>query len=173
MLIVLYNIIFLQADQISRNINEINRMSDEEYIVRHRQEEVDEESIPEGQECVFEDEFRVLVLANSSVSADENGDTKVSIEQSDMEEILLRQVRTLDDVNEFFDDFDAKIAQPNDGHLKYEVGSDGLCVVLVDNVKLKDAVVEYINNYIELHPFVEEKDDVEEGESERSSKRRR
>ncbi|TID29927.1 hypothetical protein CANINC_001438 [Pichia inconspicua] len=152
-------------------------MSDEEFIVRHQEEEdVEAEvEVPEGEEEVFEDEFRVLVIANSSVSADENGETKVSIEQSDMDEIMLRQVRTLNDVNEFFDDFDAKIAQPNDGHLKYEVGSDGLCVVLVDTVKLKNEVVEFINNFIDLHPFIEEKEEVEkeDEDKERNTKRRR
>lgn len=155
-------------------------MSDEEYIVRHHEEEEvgAEADVPEGDEGVFEDEFRVLVIANSSVSADENGETKVSIEQSDMEEIMLRQVRTLDDVNEFFDDFDAKIAQPNDGHLKYEVGSDGLCVVLVDTVELKNQVVKFINDYIDLHPIVEDKEenDVDgdaDVDGERSTKRRR
>lgn len=155
-------------------------MSDEEYIVRHHEEEEvgAEADVTEGDEGVFEDEFRVLVIANSSVSADENGETKVSIEQSDMEEIMLRQVRTLDDVNEFFDDFDAKIAQPNDGHLKYEVGSDGLCVVLVDTVELKNQVVKFINDYIDLHPIVEDKEenDVDgdaDVDGERSTKRRR
>lgn len=151
-------------------------MSDEEYIVRHHEELEEEETVPEGQELVFEDEFRVLVLANTTVSANEEGETSVNVEQSDLEEILLRQVRTMDDVNEFFDEFDAKIAQPNDGHLKYEVGSDGLCVVLVDNLKLKESVVEFINNFIELHPVIEEKvadDDVEADDSERSTKRRR
>lgn len=155
-------------------------MSDEEYIVRHHEEEEvgAEADVTEGDEGVFEDEFRVLVIANSSVSADENGETKVSIEQSDMEEIMLRQVRTLDNVNEFFDDFDAKIAQPNDGHLKYEVGSDGLCVVLVDTVELKNQVVKFINDYIDLHPIVEDKEenDVDgdaDVDGERSTKRRR
>lgn len=153
-------------------------MSDEEYIIRREVEEVEEE-FPEGAESdlVFDNEFRLLVLANASTSQNEDGNTSVSVEQSEMEELLVRPVRTMEDVNEFFDAFDSKIAEPNEGHIKYEVGSDGLCVVLVDNVELKNKVVEFVQKFIEDHPEKSE----EEGETSkeangdegRSTKRRR
>lgn len=132
-------------------------MSDEEYIVRREvdeEEEFEDGARPAADETVFDNEFRILVLANSSMSVAKQGDgdsAAVSVEESDMEELLVRQVRTLDDVNEFFDEFDSTVAVPNEGHLKYEVGSDGLCVVLVDSVSLKDAVVQFVQQYMEKH----------------------
>jgi hypothetical protein len=134
-------------------------MSDEEeFYVRHEVSYEDDEyneeradSGPDPNDSVFDNEFRILVLANSSITSADDGNTQVSVEQSDMEEILVRQVRTLDDVNEFFDEFDKLIAEPNEGHLKYEVGSDGLCVVLVDTVELKGKVVEFVQKFIDSH----------------------
>lgn len=156
-------------------------MSDEEYIVRREVEEEEYEQQEQQQEPgpddpVFDNEFRILILANTKMGSDES--TGISVEESDMEEILIRQVRTINDVNEFFDDFDSKIAVPNDGHLKYEVGSDGLCVVLVDSLILKDKVVEFVQKYMESHgdieSTVENGDDGEnQDDSERSNKRRK
>lgn len=153
-------------------------MSDEEYIIRREVEEVEEDINEEPEsELVFDNEFRILVLANSSVSPNAEDDTSVSVEQSDMEELLVRPVRTMEDVNEFFDAFDSTIAEPNEGHIKYEVGSDGLCVVLVDDVKLKDAVVTFVQKFIDAHPEKAEEenemDNEANGDDERSTKRRR
>ena len=153
-------------------------MSDEEYIIRREVEEVEEDINEEPEsELVFDNEFRILVLANSSVSPNAEDDTSVSVEQSDMEELLVHPVRTMEDVNEFFDAFDSTIAEPNEGHIKYEVGSDGLCVVLVDDVKLKDAVVTFVQKFIDAHPEKAEEetemDNEANGDDERSTKRRR
>jgi hypothetical protein len=153
-------------------------MSDEEYIIRREVEEVEEDINEEPEsELVFDNEFRILVLANSSISPNAEDDTSVSVEQSDMEELLVRPVRTMEDVNEFFDAFDSTIAEPNEGHIKYEVGSDGLCVVLVDDVKLKDAVVTFVQKFIDAHPEKAdeetEMDNEANGDDERSTKRRR
>jgi hypothetical protein len=153
-------------------------MSDEEYIIRREVEEVEEDINEEPEsELVFDNEFRILVLANSSISPNAEDDTSVSVEQSDMEELLVRPVRTMEDVNEFFDAFDSTIAEPNEGHIKYEVGSDGLCVVLVDDVKLKDAVVTFVQKFIDAHPEKAEEetemDNEANGDDERSTKRRR
>lgn len=169
-------------------------MSDEEYIVR-REVDVDEIDTPVEEAdggSVFDNEFRILVLSNSSVSmgesdegdragAGDSGSVSVNVEESDMEEILVRQVRTLADVNEFFDAFDAQVAVPNEGHLKYEVGSDGLCVVLVDSVAIKASVVAFVNKFIESHAETVDRDGhagQDDGEDDgedasRSSKRRR
>lgn len=159
-------------------------MSDEQFYVSREvveyddeDEQVQEQEHNEENETVFDNEFRILILANSSVSGNEEGSTKVSVEESDMEEILVRAVRTLNDVNEFFDNFDAKIAEPNDGHLKYEVGSDGLCVVLVDTIELKNKVVEFVNQFMDSHPIDDEKESSNKNssnnEDERDAKRRR
>lgn len=65
-------------------------MSDEEYIIRREVEEVEEDINEEPEsELVFDNEFRILVLANSSVSPNAEDDTSVSVEQSDMELSLI------------------------------------------------------------------------------------
>lgn len=160
-------------------------MSDEEYIVRREVEYGEEEEqsqIPNpSEDSVFDNEFRILILANTTINKDQNGNNRVNVEESDMEEILIRQVRTLDDVNEFFDAFDSEIAQPNEGHLKYEVGSDGLCVVLVDSVKIKDDAVTFINRFIKRYQGSDDENNInhkeeekeEEEEESRDSKRRK
>lgn len=132
-------------------------MSDEEYIIRREVVEEDEEEVEgsnndtqDNSDPVFENEFRILIIANTNIVSNEDG-VKVDVEESDMEEILVRQVKTIDDVNEFFDNFDKSIAEPNDGHLKYEVGSDGLCVVLVDTLQLKQKTVEFVQAFINAH----------------------
>ncbi|CAI8495462.1 unnamed protein product [Pichia kudriavzevii] len=160
-------------------------MSDEEYIVRREVEYGEEEEqsqLPNpSEDSVFDNEFRILILANTTINKDQNGNNRVNVEESDMEEILIRQVRTLDDVNEFFDAFDSEIAQPNEGHLKYEVGSDGLCVVLVDSVKIKDDAVTFINRFIKRYQGSDDENNInhkeeekeEEEEESRDSKRRK
>lgn len=160
--------------------NNTNGMSDEEYIVRREVEYGEEEEqsqLPNpSEDSVFDNEFRILILANTTINKDQNGNNRVNVEESDMEEILIRQVRTLDDVNEFFDAFDSEIAQPNEGHLKYEVGSDGLCVVLVDSVKIKDDAVTFINRFIKRYQGSDDGNNInhkEEEEESRDSKRRK
>lgn len=65
-----------------------------------------------------------------------------------MDERLLDTVQSFDDMNDFFDEFDESIAVPNEGSIKYEVGSDGLVVIVLDSVDLKDKVLAWIDDYI-------------------------
>ncbi|KAI5968204.1 hypothetical protein CANMA_002420 [Candida margitis] len=67
--------------------------------------------------------------------------------ESEMEEILVDKISTFTLMNAFFDEFDETVAVPNEGHIKYEVGSDGLVVIIVDNTKLKDDVVSFVEDY--------------------------
>lgn len=158
-------------------------MSDEEYIVRREvsDEEEEPQQVGAADDAVFDNEFRMLVLANSNMATSAEAEdgaaaTSVSVEESDMEELLIRQVRTLNDVNEFFDEFDSVVAVPNEGHLKYEVGSDGLCVVLVDSVGLKEKVVAFVRKYMQKHDDAEPESSAEDedaAENDRAAKRRR
>lgn len=66
----------------------------------------------------------------------------------DMEERMLDLIQTIDEVNNFFDAFDDNVAYPNEGHLKYEVGSDGLVVVVADSPALHQKVLKYIDDYV-------------------------
>lgn len=65
-----------------------------------------------------------------------------------MDERLLDTIQSFDDMNDFFDEFDESIAVPNEGSIKYEVGSDGLVVIVLDSVDLKDKVLAWIDDYI-------------------------
>lgn len=69
------------------------------------------------------------------------------------------------------------MAVPNEGHIKYEVGSDGLVVIIVDSTKLKDDAVKFIDDYAkELEQEKEEKEEVEEEveeEEEKESKKKK
>lgn len=68
-------------------------------------------------------------------------------ELNEMEERLLDSIQSFKQMDLFFDKFDENIAMPNESHIKYEVGSDGLVVIIVDNLKLRDEVLTFIDGY--------------------------
>lgn len=90
---------------------------------------------------------------------------------NDMEEALLDCVQSFDEVNRFFDKFDEAIAIPNEEHIKYEVGSDGLVIIIVDTVDLRRQTLEFITKYADDHK--EDISDDEENAREKSSKKSR
>lgn len=93
--------------------------------------------------------------------------------ESEMEEILLDRITSFRVMNVFFDAFDDAVSVPNEGHIKYEVGSDGLVVIIVDSTKLKDDAVKFIDDYAkELEQEKEEKEEVEEEEEKESKKKK-
>lgn len=71
------------------------------------------------------------------------------VPEGSMDERMLDSVQTFDEMNEFFDKFDDAIAVPNEGHIKYEVGSDGLVIFVFDNTELKDSALKWIDEYVE------------------------
>lgn len=81
--------------------------------------------------------LRAIIVVNSP-----------SVPEGSMDERLLDTVQSFDDMNDFFDKFDESIAIPNEGSIKYEVGSDGLVVIVLDSVELKDKVLAWIDEYI-------------------------
>ncbi|CAH6720694.1 uncharacterized protein CLIB1444_04S05820 [[Candida] jaroonii] len=109
--------------------------------------------------------LRVIILLNPEVVNDEGLEKeskdsgKEESEESeiapkeivtdDLTERLMDYVQTMEEVDEFFNEFDDKIAYPNEGHIKYEVGSDGLVVILVDTADLRDKVVKFIDEFNE------------------------
>ncbi|CUM45229.1 uncharacterized protein AC631_05162 [Debaryomyces fabryi] len=97
----------------------------------------DEELPPHLQEQgELDNPLRAIIVVNSADSP-----------EGDMEEALLDSVQSFDDMNEFFDKFDEKIAIPNEDHIKYEVGSDGLVVIVVDSVSLRDKALKFMEDY--------------------------
>ncbi|CAK9437375.1 uncharacterized protein LODBEIA_P17530 [Lodderomyces beijingensis] len=94
----------------------------------------DAEDIPPEED--LENPLRIVLVLDEPTS-----------KESTMEERLLDSVQTFDSVNCFFDAFDEAVAIPNDGHIKYEVGSDGLVVIIVDNCELMGSVLEFVDSY--------------------------
>ncbi|RCK62562.1 hypothetical protein Cantr_09310 [Candida viswanathii] len=84
-------------------------------------------------------------------------------ESNEMEERLLDLIQSFQQMDSFFDRFDETIAVPNESHIKYEVGSDGLVVIIVDNLKLRDEVLKFVDGYAEGDQ--EQLDEVEDEES--------
>lgn len=87
-------------------------------------------------------DFRVLVLEQP-----EEG-TPIAVESSDIKEKLLEGIDSFTGINEFFDAFDQQVAYPNEGRLKYDVGSDGFIVIVVDGAELRQKVTEFIDEYL-------------------------
>lgn len=69
-------------------------------------------------------------------------------DEGEMEEAMLDSVQTFDEVDAFFDKFDQEIAMPNQDKIKYEVGSDGLVVIIAETVEVKNSILEFIEKYI-------------------------
>lgn len=69
-------------------------------------------------------------------------------DEGEMEEAMLDSVQTFDEVDAFFDKFDQEVAIPNQNNIKYEVGSDGLVVIIAETVEVKKSILEFIEKYI-------------------------
>ncbi|OBA19232.1 DUF1892-domain-containing protein [Metschnikowia bicuspidata var. bicuspidata NRRL YB-4993] len=93
--------------------------------------------------------------------------------EGDMEERMLDGVQTFDEVDAFFDKFDEKVAFPNEEHIKYEVGSDGLVVLVVDSLELKSKVIEFLDDFVRAKDETKGEDiQTNEGEASESSTKR-
>lgn len=108
-------------------------------------EEIDIPSLKEEHQGL-DNPLRAIIVVNSP-----------DVPDGEMEERMLDNIQTFDEVDKFFDTFDDKIAYPNKDHIKYEVGSDGLVVFVVDLNKLKVEVLEFIDKF--LTEFEDEQED--------------
>lgn len=99
-------------------------------------EEIDIPSHAEDHDGL-ENPLRALVVVNSP-----------DVPDGDMEERMLDSIQTFDEVDKFFDTFDEKVAYPNEDHIKYEVGSDGLVVIVVDLAKVQQTVLKFIDDFV-------------------------
>lgn len=95
----------------------------------------DIEDFPPDQE-ELDHPLRVIIVINSPSHPD-----------GEMEERNMDTIQSFTAMNDFFDAFDDKIAIPNEGHIKYEVGSDGLVVIIVDSLTLRDSALSFIDDY--------------------------
>ncbi|RLV91033.1 Glucose-6-phosphate isomerase [Spathaspora sp. JA1] len=106
--------------------------------------------------------LRILIVINSP-----------SHPEGEMEDRLLDTIQSMDQVNDFFDDFDDKICIPHEGHIKYEVGSDGLVVVVVDSEELLRDALKFIDEYTKGDTHKQEEDEEDEEEEERNGKKKK
>lgn len=103
----------------------------------------------------LENPMRAIVVVNSP-----------EVPEGEMEERMLDCVQTFDEVDKFFDKFDEEVAMPNEGHIKYEVGSDGLVVIIVDTKELKDTVLKFVDDFAALVGDEAKDDPAKDGDDE-------
>lgn len=97
--------------------------------------------------------YHMLVLLEEPVKGTTEQEDKKAHEFVD-ELVLPLAVDQLDELNSWFDKFDQQIAIPNEGHIKYEITSDGIIVLVLDK-KLEHLVTD-VRSFVENHgPLVE------------------
>ncbi|CAH2352251.1 hypothetical protein CLIB1423_06S02190 [[Candida] railenensis] len=111
---------------------------------------------------VLDNPLRAIIVINSP-----------DIPEGEMEERLLDTIQSFEDMNAFFDKFDETVAIPNEEHIKYEVGSDGMVVVLVDSKEVKDKVVAFFDEYVGTEGEGASKQNVAEDEGREIKKAKR
>lgn len=107
-----------------------------------------------------ENSYRMLVLLEEPVSGSKPEDEKKVHEFMD-ELVLPFNVDEIDQLNSWFDKFDEQICIPNEGHIKYEITSDGIIVLILD--KDMEPLVSKVRSFVEMHGNREDDDD-ENGE---------
>lgn len=108
---------------------------------------------------VPENLYRMLVLLEEPVSGSNPQDEKKVHEFMD-ELVLPFNVDEIDQLNSWFDKFDEQICIPNEGHIKYEITSDGIIVLILD--KQMEPLVSKVRSFVETH--AEREDDGEQEE---------
>lgn len=99
--------------------------------------------------------YRMMVLLEESMEQDievndkqEDKDKEHKKMHEFAEELVLPfQVDELDALNQWFDKFDEEICIPNEGHIKYEITSDGIIILILD--KELEPLVEKVNSFVE------------------------
>ncbi|CAB4252958.1 similar to Saccharomyces cerevisiae YML108W Putative protein of unknown function whose structure defines a new subfamily of the split beta-alpha- beta sandwiches [Maudiozyma barnettii] len=101
---------------------------------------------------LLEEELEVpienLSESKSEKTEENKEDAKKSHEFID-ELILPFKVDELDTLNTWFDKFDEEICIPNEGHIKYEITSDGLIVLILD--KDMESVIAKVRTFVEVN----------------------
>lgn len=113
------------------------------------------EDYPVPEQDELENDFRITLVVQSK-----------EIPDGELHERFLSNISTFTGMNQFFDIFDEKVAYPNEGQLKYELGSDGLVVMLVTNRDIRDQCLDFIDKYIEdIEPKESARGDDEQAET--------
>lgn len=105
-----------------------------------------------------ENAYRMLVLLEEPVQGTKPEDEKKVHEFID-ELVLPFNVDEIDQLNSWFDKFDEHICIPNEGHIKYEITSDGIIVLILD--KEMEPLVGEVRSFVETHGIREGEEDQE------------
>ncbi|CAK7893097.1 hypothetical protein CAAN1_01S13102 [[Candida] anglica] len=109
---------------------------------------------------VLDNPLRAIIVINSP-----------DVPEGEMQERLLDTIQSFDDMNKFFDKFDEIVAIPNEEHIKYEVGSDGMVVVIVDSKELQEKALTFIDEYVGKETSPEKQEEEEEDQQVSKKKR--
>lgn len=95
--------------------------------------------------------------------------------EGEMQERMLDAIQAFDEVEAFFDQFDEAVAIPNENHIKYEVGSDGLVIFVVDSLELQATVLKYIDEFSkhvddDVSESGQKEDEEENGQAKKKTK---
>lgn len=114
--------------------------------------------------------YRMMVLLEEPMDKDMAKDIEQTKEEGSeskeetkvmhefVEELTLPfQIDEIDILNKWFDKFDEEICIPNEGHIKYEITSDGLIVLILDK-ELDHDFVAKVRDFVEKNNIEEEED---------------
>lgn len=89
-------------------------------------------------------------LSDNKPNETENKDEDSKKTHEFIDELILPfKVDELDALNSWFDKFDEEICIPNEGHIKYEITSDGLIVLILDK-ELED-VIDKVRKFVDTN----------------------
>lgn len=97
--------------------------------------------------------YHMIILLEEPIEADEpaqESEQETKKMHEFVEELVLPfTVDELDALNKWFDKFDEEICIPNEGHIKYEITSDGMMVLILD--KECEHLVTDVRNFVEAN----------------------
>lgn len=100
--------------------------------------------------------YHMIIFLEESIENEQEGNFVDNVEDKPevksshefVDELVLPfQVDEIDALNEWFDKFDEKLCIPNEGHIKYEITSDGMMVLLLD--KELEHLVNDVKTFVE------------------------
>ncbi|QLL34693.1 hypothetical protein HG536_0H00680 [Torulaspora globosa] len=98
--------------------------------------------------------YHMIILLEEAMEADEPAEGSDEQETKKIHEfveelVLPFTVDELDALNKWFDKFDEDICIPNEGHIKYEITSDGMMVLILD--KEYEHLITNVRDFVEAN----------------------
>lgn len=98
--------------------------------------------------------YHMIILLEETIESAEPVDGSDEQESKKMHEFVEEldlpfTVEEIDALNKWFDKFDEEICIPNEGHIKYEITSDGMMVLILD--KESEHLVPKVRDFVEAN----------------------